>query len=72
MDPAEMLDDKRCVLRANPRFTFVARDEFCKLLLSSQRLVRSDEPRSQVRGLLDLDTGKRFLIEQENLFGRLT
>jgi hypothetical protein len=32
--------------------------------------VRSDEPDSQMRGLLDLDTGTRFLIEQEKLFGR--
>lgn len=50
--------------------TFVGRDDFCRLLLSSRRMVRSDEPEHHVRGLLDLETGKRFLIEQESLFER--
>lgn len=49
--------------------TFVQREEFCRLLLSTRRLVRSDEPDINVRGLLDTETGDRFLIEQEKLFG---
>ena len=50
--------------------TFVQRDEFCRLLLSCKRLVRADEPADQIRGLLDVDTGMRFLIQQEQLFGK--
>jgi hypothetical protein len=47
--------------------TFVERDEFCRLLLSVQRMVRSDEPAVNLRGVRDLATGRRYLIEQEKL-----
>jgi hypothetical protein len=33
-------------------------------------MVRSDEPDLNVRGLLDMETGTRFLIEQEKLFSK--
>ena len=54
--------------RAGANFTFVQREEYCNLLLSTRRMVRSDEPGHHIRGLLDLETGMRFLIEQEKLF----
>jgi hypothetical protein len=50
--------------------TFVRRDEFCRLLLSWNKLVRADEPEVNVCGLLDLTTGTRFLIDREELFER--
>jgi len=49
---------------------FVNRDEFCKLMLSYRKLVRADEPGNRVRGLLDVESGERYLIEQEELVGR--
>jgi hypothetical protein len=52
----------------NSPVTFVKRDEFCKMLLSFRKLVRADE--AQYRGLLDLDTGRRFLIDREELLKR--
>jgi hypothetical protein len=55
-------------LRQQPRQRFVARDEFCDLLLSFKKLTRSDEPDMSVRGLLDVQSGQRYLIEQEKLF----
>lgn len=66
----ETLDERRAALRDSADYTFVQRDEFCRLLLSSRRLVRSDEPRLKMRGLMDLDTGDRFFIEQEKLFAK--
>jgi hypothetical protein len=66
----ETADDRRRAIRENANSTFVQRDEFCSLLLSTRRLVRSDEPRLGVRGLLDVETGTRFLIEQEKLFAK--
>jgi hypothetical protein len=66
----ETLDERRAALRESSEYTFVQRDEFCRLLLSSRRLVRSDEPRLKMRGLMDLDTGDRFFIEQEKLFAK--
>ena len=66
----ETLDDRRRAMRDCADFTFVQREEFCRLLLSTRRMVRSDEPDLNVRGLLDTETGTRFLIEQEKLFGR--
>jgi hypothetical protein len=66
----DALDERRRLVRDNSNSTFVQRDEFCSLLLSTRRLVRSDEPGRGVRGLLDMDTGVRFLIEQEKLFAK--
>jgi hypothetical protein len=44
------------------------RDEFCKLLLSSRKVIRCDE--TTARGLLDVATGERLLIKEEKLFER--
>jgi hypothetical protein len=48
---------------------FVNRDEFFKLMLSYRKLVRADEPGNRVRGLLDIESGERYLINQEELVG---
>jgi hypothetical protein len=61
---------QRFSLRAPLEGTFVEPDEFCRLLLSVRRMVRSDEPSVNLRGIRDLATGKRFLIEQEKLLSR--
>jgi hypothetical protein len=50
--------------------TFVPRDEFCRLLLSTRRMVRSDDRAKHICGLLDVATGTRFLIEQDKLFAK--
>jgi hypothetical protein len=70
MAPTGTIHERRCALRKRSEFTFVQRDEFCKLLLSTKRMIRSDEPAVQLRGLLDMETGARFLIEQEKLYSR--
>lgn len=64
----ESLGEQRAALRARPGFTFVHRDQFCELLLSKKKLIRSDEPGICIRGLLDVESGERFVIEQEKLF----
>ena len=64
------LNERRGAMRNSSPFTIVPREEFCRLLLSTRRLVRSDEPRLRMRGLMDLDTGDRFCIEQEKLFAK--
>lgn len=69
MLPTEQVCVQRRELRERSENSFVQRDEFCRLLLSCRKMVRSDEPAVLVRGLLDLKTGIRFLIEQENLLG---
>jgi hypothetical protein len=66
----ETIDGRGRTMRDGSSSIFVQRDEFCSLLLSTRRLVRSDEPGRGVRGLLDVDTGARFLIEQEKLFAK--
>jgi hypothetical protein len=66
----ETIDKGRRSTRESSNTTFVQRDEFCSLLLSTRRMVRSDEPGRGVRGLLDMETGTRFLIEQEKLFAK--
>jgi hypothetical protein len=65
---SETLMERRRALQQRPGLRFVQRDEFCRLLLSCKKLVRSDEPAISVRGLLDVQSGERYLIEQEELF----
>jgi hypothetical protein len=59
---------KRRARRDPASAIFVKRDEFCEMLVSFRKMVRADEP--AYRGLLDLETGKRFLVEREELLGR--
>ena len=66
----ETIGESRPAMHPSSNITFVQRDEFCSLLLSTRRMVRSDEPGRGVRGLLDTQTGARFLIEQDKLFGK--
>jgi hypothetical protein len=68
----DALRERRQALRQRPGLTFVHRDEFCELLLSFKKLIRSDEPGMSVRGLLDVESGERYLIEQEELFAGRT
>jgi len=51
-----------------PDYRLVERSEYCELLVSTRRLQRCDDLASGIRGLLDLDTGVRFLIKEEKLF----
>ena len=46
---------------------FVETDEFLDLLLSWRKLTRWDDAVGNVRGLVDRQSGMRFLIEQEKL-----
>ena len=48
--------------------TFVGPDEFQILAVSNRRLWRSNDPAAGVRGLLDPETGKRYVTEEEKLF----
>jgi hypothetical protein len=48
----------------------VDRDEFCMLLTCRRKLIRANDRRAGVWGLLDPLTGERFLIEEERLFTR--
>ena len=61
-------DTSQQPVQGDPELRFVERDEFCQLLLSSRRLVRSDDRAANIRGLLDLEMGVRFLIKEDKLF----
>jgi hypothetical protein len=41
--------------------------EFCDLLVSRRRLTRADEPERGLRGLIDLDSGVRYLSDEVHL-----
>ena len=64
---ANAIHARRSMLRDSVECKFVDSDEFCELLLGFRRLVRADETSVDLLGLLDLDTGTRFFIEQEKL-----
>jgi hypothetical protein len=68
----ETLAERRRALRELPGLRFVHREEFCDLLLSFKKLVRSDEPAVRIRGLMDVESGERYLIEHEELFASVS
>lgn len=47
---------------------FVDADEFCSLAISSRNLQRSDDAGAALRGLFEVDTGIRYVIEERRLF----
>jgi len=46
----------------------VERDEFCMLLTSRRKLVRANDRSAGIWGLVDPQTGERFLIDEKRLF----
>lgn len=61
------IHEQRRLLRERAGCRFVESEEFCNLLLGFKKLIRADEMDIKIRGLLDVETGTRFLIEQEKL-----
>ncbi len=53
---------------SNPALRFVDADEFCSLAVSSKNLRRSDDAGTALRGLLEVETGVRYVIEEHRLF----
>ena len=64
------VDSLRRTLRTQSDARFVGRDDFLKMLVSSGRFLRADEVHCRVRGLLDLSSQTRYLIEEEKLLER--
>lgn len=67
-DPSARFDESRDKLKAQPDCRFVEPSEFCRLLNSRRRMVRCDELSVGVHGVLDTETGVRFMVEAERLF----
>ena len=61
-------DKRRLELEERSDCRFVERDEFMRLLVSPKHLIRADERQNGIRGLLDLQSNCRFLIDEEELF----
>ena len=60
-------DTQRMMQACRRDSRFVQPDEFLNLLLGRRKIVRSDSNDCKVRGLLDVQTGERYLIEEEML-----
>ena len=59
--------DTQRMMQASHDSRFVQPDEFLSLLLGRRKIVRSDSKDGTVRGLLDVQTGERYQIEEEAL-----
>jgi len=59
---------KRQIRRTQTNWTFIDAYEFRRLAISTRQLVRADDPESGLRGLQDVETGERFVTEEEKLF----
>ena len=46
----------------------ISPDDYCRLAVSIRKLVRRDDKAAGMRGLEDLETGERFIIDEEDLF----
>jgi hypothetical protein len=62
------LCEQRRNLLNQAKCSLIDPDEYCLLAVSSRRLVRADEPKAELRGLLDPVTNERFFTEEERLF----
>ncbi|MEX0866927.1 MAG: hypothetical protein WD030_06175 [Pirellulales bacterium] len=60
-------DENRQRLRAAAGYCWVTPDQWRQLLVSHGSLVRADFSKAGVRGLLDRESGERFVIEEERL-----
>jgi hypothetical protein len=67
MAPANCSSEERSRLNERLDCRFVESEEFCRLLVGKGHLVRADEASRDLRGLLDLETGVRYLIETRKL-----
>jgi hypothetical protein len=65
---ANEVELRRDELRGAPHCIFLGADEFRSLAISSRRLMRRDDHRAQLRGLIDPETGETFYTEEEKLF----
>jgi hypothetical protein len=46
----------------------ISPDDYCRMTVSTRKLVRCDDKAGGLRGLEDLETGERFFIDEEDLF----
>jgi hypothetical protein len=46
----------------------ISPDDYCRLAVSTRKLVCRDDKAAGLRGLEDLETGERFFIAEEDLF----
>ena len=71
LDPPENALQTRIArdrLARDARCRFIDPARFRRLLVSTRKLDRSDEPSARTLGLVDPATGVRFLVEEELLF----
>lgn len=51
--------------------TFVAPEDFHRLAISNRQLDRRDDRRAGLRGLVDVETGEWFVVEEDRLYASL-
>jgi hypothetical protein len=46
----------------------ISPDDYCRMTVSTRKLVRCDQIPTGLRGLEDLETGERYFIDEIDLF----
>ena len=46
----------------------VPRNDFCRLLIATRKLLRCDDAAKGIRGVYDPETGDHFIIDEDVLF----
>ena len=46
----------------------ISPDDYCRMTVSTRKLVRRDDKAAGLRGLEDVETGERFFIDEKELF----
>jgi hypothetical protein len=67
MSESERSHERRRKPRTHSDATSIPTAEFLSLLVSRRTLIRLDCHDGNVRGLLDLETGEKFLVERKDL-----
>ena len=61
------LHERRRRLTSQKSYRHVDPNEFRALVISTRRLIRADDPASELRGVIDPESGTRFVTESEGL-----
>ncbi len=59
--------ENRKNLKTQSDCVMIDSDEFCRLAISNQELIRVDFPSAEMKGFAESNTGIRYLIENEKL-----
>lgn len=60
-------NERRRPVQKAPGCYYVDPQRFCQLAVSNRQLIRADDPHAGLRGLIDQETGTKYVVESQRL-----